>query len=214
LVLNVCPQVSINWSKDVVTEVLACSGCGEASDFAAVVCNDLIYESASSSPLNYNPVVSDHSPPAPAAVAVFDASEAAEPLSTGEVDDRSVSGAWGKVFVQRGIVASTSTPQPDNGISIFVGDSLTDLAALVESDVGVIMVKSSDVPLSSSLQQACSAFGVEIVPLRDYLTIVEPSPPAENADSASGATEADEKPLRIYSTDCWFEVAEMLSALK
>lgn len=205
-----------------MTEVLASSGCGEPSDFAALVCNDLVFAPA--------PLLSGEN-----AAAAASASSATagvdEPLSTGKVDDRSVCGAWGKVLVQRDIVLTASTSrssssssscahQLNSGISIFVGDSLTDLAALVEADVGVLVVKpSSEAPMSSSLQQACTFFGVEIVPLRDYLAVVEPpSTTGENGGTAAGAAPAvingTEKSLRIYSTDSWFEVAEMLSALE
>jgi len=207
-----------------VTEVLASSGCGEPSDFASVVCNDLVFAPA--------PLTSGENSAAAAASASDAIASAGEPLSTGEVDDRSVSGAWGKVLVQRDIVATASTGrvssstsssssrQPSCGISIFVGDSLTDLAALIEAEVGVLMVKSSKAPMSSSLQQACTFFGVEIVALRDYLAVVEPpSTTGENGDAtAAGAMpaviEGTEKPLRIYSTDNWLEVVEMLSALE
>jgi hypothetical protein len=263
-------KVSINWSRDVVAEVLLGSGCGAPADFGSVVCNDLVFApppEAGGGDMSGASAGGDGGAVAivaVAAAALADPAAPAEPRSTGEVDDSAVGGAWGKVLALRQILARRRQPEfggggggsPERvvapsalpgeatpagaqasrgkptqqafvGVSIFVGDSLTDLAALTDADVGVLVVGPSGAP--SSLRRACAAFGVEVLPLKAALALVAAAPSAATGSAApsptkdeaanpgsvlgTGPAAVEEKPLRLYTTESWFEITEMLAAL-
>ena len=48
-----------------------------------------------------------------------------------------------------------------DGISVFVGDSITDLLALLKSDIGIVIGKSQTV------RKVAKSFGIKLLPLQE-----------------------------------------------
>ncbi len=74
----------------------------------------------------------------------------------------SISGSVDKKTVIESIVAAQSSKALNTSAPstcVYIGDSLTDIAALLQSDVGII------VGSSKSLRRVCAAFGVQVRPL-------------------------------------------------
>lgn len=79
-------------------------------------------------------------------------------VCTGNIDKRFVS-AFDKEIELREIIQSANEKC---GVTIYIGDSYTDLLALLEVDIGIIIGDSK------SIIKVCSDFGIHIAPLHDY----------------------------------------------
>ena len=200
--------VSINWSSDLVAAALRGLAHG------AVLCNDL----------------------------EFDAEHGRK--STGRVDVTRVASAAGKVAVQRrlwaerggtqapqgrGATAAGSMGPPTDdgdravagpgreGWAVFVGDSVTDLPAMLDADLGIAMppgapAGSSPGGLRSSLLELCSAFGVEVRPLGALTASLVANEPEEGPRLSSGQKSqvACGGGLCIYEASDWGDVERLL----
>eukprot|EP00980_Cylindrotheca_fusiformis_P001168 scaffold321_cov95-Cylindrotheca_fusiformis.AAC.9 len=104
-----------------------------------------------------------------------------------------VLGAMGK---QQRIIQLRMEHNKSDGsiIVIFVGDSTTDLAALIESDIGILIGKSE-----SARRMAEKWGGVSLVPLKLYPTT-----------TTTIKEEGEEKKNVIWTTECWSEIASLL----
>ena len=78
-------------------------------------------------------------------------------ISTGDMDKAFVS-AFDKEVRLQNIIDNTK----GSGITIYIGDSFTDLLALLKADVGIIIGESK------SMTKVCSDFGVHVVPLSNW----------------------------------------------
>mmetsp|Transcript_60483 Transcript_60483/g.118578 ORF Transcript_60483/g.118578 Transcript_60483/m.118578 type:complete len:474 (-) Transcript_60483:263-1684(-) len=221
--------VSINWSREVVSAALTSA----RIPYSAIYCNELEFDDDDGDKL----------------------SKDGGGKSTGKVNAELVSSMWGKVAVQRAVVAAKGVgvvaagaasmkttietlasadggtpllpcsnspliglPSSSSGSSgsgggggacgavrgvrVFVGDSITDLAAMVEADVGVLIGGRE------SVKQACGVFGVAVLPLDDLrLTNQEAACGEEEAPSSSSSSThlkeseyADCEPSSSYSS--------------
>ncbi|EFJ08632.1 hypothetical protein SELMODRAFT_185239 [Selaginella moellendorffii] len=84
---------------------------------------------------------------------------------------------------------------PDDKFVIFIGDSLTDLLALLRADIGIVL------GTSSSLDRASKAFGVKIVPLFSGLV--------QRQQSSRSAWRKEEGVL--YRASGWLEIEAFLA---
>jgi hypothetical protein len=85
-------------------------------------------------------------------------------------------------------------------VIVYVGDSLTDLAALLEADIGIIMGGQNS---TSSLTTIADRWGIQIVPLKhrrqhDFDAIVR---------DYSGIRR---KQIILWQVESWQEIDEML----
>lgn len=96
-------------------------------------------------------------------------------ISTGELNRKIVS-AFDKLREFRALPSG-------EGLRVFVGDSVTDLLALLEADIGILVGEKT------SPRIACERTGIEIVPL---------------------TPDATPKKLRLYHTASWESIARFL----
>lgn len=107
-----------------------------------------------------------------------------EAVSTGTIE-RSLTGPTQKGDLLRSLLSQRSE-QNLGKPSVYIGDSLGDLSALLEADIGVV------VGTSSSLRKVCSTFGIEMKSL-DCLVLSE------------NAMKKEDKPT-VYTADSWAHI--------
>ena len=107
-----------------------------------------------------------------------------EAVSTGTIE-RSLTGPTQKGDLLRSLLSQRSE-QNLGKPSVYIGDSLGDLSALLEADIGVV------VGTSSSLRKVCSTFGIEMKSL-DCLVLSE------------NAMRKVDKPT-VYTADSWAHI--------
>ena len=107
-----------------------------------------------------------------------------EEHSSGELDKKFVSAFDKEVQLQKIVENAASNP----GVTIYIGDSFTDLLALLRADVGIIIGQSK------SLFAVCNDFGIEVVPLQER----------ENG------TFEDEGKKVLFSVDKWDEIQNFM----
>ena len=78
-------------------------------------------------------------------------------ISTGDMDKSFVSAFDKEVQLQKIIYDGKNS-----GVTIYIGDSFTDLLALLKADIGIIIGQSK------SMLKVCSNFGVHVVPLSNW----------------------------------------------
>lgn len=107
-----------------------------------------------------------------------------ESISTGCIQ-RVMTGPQQKGEMLQSIIAKNENSHPN----VYIGDSLGDLSALLESDIGIIIGKSS------SIRKVCSTYGVELQTV-DQLVL--------NTDAGSAQTVAvnRKKPV-LYTAESW-----------
>ena len=82
-------------------------------------------------------------------------------LSTGYID-RSISSAFHKEKIFQDLVQKSNISQ---GISIFIGDSVGDVLALLQADIGVVIGKNH------GIRKVAKSFGIKLLPLQDIQKI-------------------------------------------
>lgn len=104
-------------------------------------------------------------------------------ICTGSMDKKFLS-AFDKEVQLVKIVQNTDK---ECGVSIYIGDSFTDLLALLEADIGLVIGDSN------TLHNVCNNFGIHVVPLRywNYARLSE-----KNAES---------QPV-LFSVKSWVEI--------
>lgn len=80
-------------------------------------------------------------------------------LSSGHVGKK-VTGPFDKETIFQDLVHKLST-NSSNGISVFVGDSIGDILAMLKADVGIVVGKSH------TLRKVAKAFGIKFLPLQE-----------------------------------------------
>ena len=79
-------------------------------------------------------------------------------LSSGNLG-KNLTSAFDKEKIFQDLIQNTSGRS--DGISVFVGDSITDLLALLKSDVGIVIGKSQTV------RKVAKSFGIKLLPLQE-----------------------------------------------
>ena len=104
-------------------------------------------------------------------------------ICTGNMDKKFLS-AFDKEVLLMKIVQNADK---DSGVSIYIGDSFTDLLALLEADIGLVIGDSN------TLHNVCNKFGIHVVPLHfwNYARLSE-----KNAES---------QPV-LFSVKSWMEI--------
>ncbi|CAM9374486.1 unnamed protein product [Scytosiphon promiscuus] len=188
--------VSINWSRDVITQVLS----------ETVLTN----QSSSDSSAEVN--LDDPSAPGetthrhseeeqPVSVFSNDLVYDEHGVSTGEIDVK-VSGSFGKhqrflslaARAREAASISSETTSPSKAKTIYVGDSVTDLLAMLDADVGIV------VGTSGTFEQVASAFGIAIRPLASAYEVFD-----DAGDSSSRAASRDPGQC-VYRASHWAEI--------
>lgn len=83
---------------------------------------------------------------------------------------------------------------PQSGLSVFIGDSIGDLLALLQADIGIV------VGASSTMKRVCKAFGVRLTPLNELYN---------HCESVSNLETSNTKHV-LYTTNSWQEIGELL----
>merc|ERR1712189_125995 len=83
------------------------------------------------------------------------------------------------------------------GVSVFVGDSITDLLALIKADIGIIIGQSS------SILSTASIFGIKIEALSTLLV--------NNDLITLHVNDKCKLSPTLFRTDNWFEIAQLVS---
>jgi hydroxymethylpyrimidine/phosphomethylpyrimidine kinase/phosphoserine phosphatase len=172
--------VSVNWSADMVCAALAQRGLPAAAAPGAGGAG----------------AGADGAPPPPGAVAVYaNELEFFGDASTGEIRRRCECAAdKGRIFDDLLLgLAAEGAPVLGAGASVYVGDSMTDLSALLSADVGIVMGGNQ------LIRQVAAVAGVPLRPL-----------PAAAAGRPAGAA-ADAPPV-LYEAASWEEVRAFLFA--
>lgn len=112
----------------------------------------------------------------------------AEAISSGTIERR-LTGPKQKADLLRSLLSGRVEQNLDKP-SVYIGDSLGDLSALLEADIGVV------IGTSSSLRKVCSSFGIEIKSL-DCLVL-------SDLEAVMGAKTKDTRTL--YSADSWAHI--------
>jgi len=118
-------------------------------------------------------------------------------LATGLIHNR-VPGAQGKVNILLALEASTSSHiggRRESWASVFVGDSVTDLPALVQANIGIV------VGSSSSFVAVAKALGVRVRGLRDVEWSELLLPPQRDTAEA---------PVEVFHADSWNDIGDFL----
>ncbi|XP_028406600.1 bifunctional TH2 protein, mitochondrial-like [Dendronephthya gigantea] len=110
--------------------------------------------------------------------------ETGEELSNGALDKKFISAFDKEVQLQKIIENAGSNP----GMTVYIGDSFTDLLALLKADIGVVIGKSK------SLRAVCNDFGIVLVPLQER---------------KNGMFENEEKKV-LFSVDTWDEIQNFM----
>ena len=157
--------ISVNWCTSFVSDVLQLRGL--PSKATAIHANELVGLVGEGSHAGKDAATTE-----------------SELVSTGAIE-RSLTGPVHKATLLRSLIqsAATSTQSSSSSsssskCSIYVGDSLGDLSALLEADVGIIL------GTSSSLQKVCAAYGIEIRPL-DAIVNIHSTTSTSSCSSAS-----------------------------
>lgn len=79
-------------------------------------------------------------------------------LSSGHLG-KTLTSAFDKERIFQDLIGNTT--ERSDGVSVFVGDSITDLLALLRSDVGILIGKSQTV------RKVAKSFGIKLLPLQD-----------------------------------------------
>lgn len=104
-------------------------------------------------------------------------------ICTGNMDKKFLS-AFDKEVL---LVKIVQNADKDSGVSVYIGDSFTDLLALLEADIGLVIGDSK------TLHNVCNKFGIHVVPLCywNYARLSE-----KNAES---------RPV-LFSVKSWVEI--------
>ncbi|CAH0479687.1 unnamed protein product [Peronospora belbahrii] len=86
-------------------------------------------------------------------------------------------------------------------IVIYVGDSVNDLLALLEADVGIWLDSDSSSSSSQLLRQLVENYGIDVQPLKAYTTFAH--------DVATTSDDGDSKPV-IYTATDWVQLKELV----
>ena len=84
-------------------------------------------------------------------------------LSTGEIG-KSMMNAFDK---ERAFMELCKCNEPRSGYSIYIGDSITDLLALIRADIGIVMGKSE------TMKKVSKAFGIKLRPLSEVQQLLD-----------------------------------------
>ena len=101
---------------------------------------------------------------------------------------------------------SPSTLSKESEITVYIGDSITDILAMYRSDVGIL------VGASSTFKKVAKHFGIEIVPLcwariNQFKTKL---PTFTNSGESKGLGSRNVQPFVIYSAASWDEINLLL----
>lgn len=134
-------------------------------------------------------------PPPPGAVAVYaNELEYFGDASTGAIKRRCECAAdKGRIFEDLLLGLAAEGQAAEGGVSVYVGDSMTDIPALISADVGMLLGSNALV------RQVAAAAGVPLRPLPAY-----PVDPA-----AAGAGDAGDVPV-MYEAASWAEIDAFL----
>ena len=111
-------------------------------------------------------------------------------LSSGLIGKDMIS-SFDKVKIVQEIIAVDKS----DGLSIFVGDSITDLLSMLATDLGIIVGDSK------TLLQVAEIFGIQVKPLEQLLY---------QEDLSFKCREVGNKKTVLYSAANWFEIQKLL----
>ena len=180
--------ISINWSRSFLSEVLQLRGLPAKA--TAIHANELVGLVGAKDDTTGGKSAEKMTP--------------ASLISTGSIE-RSLTGPEHKATLLRSLIqsapASTQPSSSSSICSIYVGDSLGDLSALLEADIGIILGNSS------SLQKVCAAYGIEIRSLDAIVNIHTTAPPSTTTSSSSSAIAAASNGVKqtgvLYRAESW-----------
>lgn len=104
----------------------------------------------------------------------------------------------------RSHILQTSSYDSQRSVIVYVGDSSTDLAALLEADIGIIM------GTSSSTSAIAKRWGIQIVPLEHRRDHGFGSGSSSSLDDDVGVWR---KKKMLWQVESWQEIDEMLIEL-
>jgi len=87
-------------------------------------------------------------------------------------------------------------------LSVFIGDSVTDLLALLEADIGIVLKDALN--KNNTLDKVISLYGIDVQPLVRAAMI------AQCGQEAATVTPVSMPPMTIYAADGWDEIGVML----
>ncbi|XP_068671967.1 uncharacterized protein [Montipora foliosa] len=96
-------------------------------------------------------------------------------LSSGSLA-KNLTSAFDKETIFQELVQSKS--RGSGGMSIFVGDSITDLLALLKSDIGIVIGKSHTV------RKVAKSFGIKLLPLQEIQNMMATKCHEENSETS------------------------------
>ncbi|CAM9273636.1 unnamed protein product [Hapterophycus canaliculatus] len=122
-------------------------------------------------------------------------------VSTGEIEVK-VSGSFGKhqrflsLAARARKTASTSseTSSPGKAMTMYVGDSVTDLLAMLDADVGIV------VGTSGTFDKVASAFGIAIYPLASAYQVFDDTGDSPSIGASRGPGQC------VYRASQWVEI--------
>lgn len=115
-------------------------------------------------------------------------------VSTGEIDVR-IPGSSGKHrrFRDLAAMAQETTANSERTLTVFVGDSVTDLLAMLDADVGIVVGNSG------TFARVASAFGIPVRPLAAAYNALG------DKEALDGKRLADQDPC-VYRVSNWAEI--------
>ncbi|CAM9251698.1 unnamed protein product [Ectocarpus sp. 12 AP-2014] len=185
--------VSINWSQDVISRVLSqtlLDSHSFSSSTTGIDAGGRVWAGETASPRLEGDC--------PASVSSNDLVFDEHGVSTGEIAVK-IPGSFGKhqrfldlaAMARESVASSESSPRL---MTVYVGDSVTDLLAMLDADVGIV------VGHSGSFEKVARAFGIDIRPLASVYEAMDGTGelPRRGAPSGSGQC--------VYRASQWAEI--------
>lgn len=120
-------------------------------------------------------------------------------VSTGEIEVK-VSGSFGKhsrflsLAARARETVSVSPETSGKAMTIYVGDSVTDLLAMLDADVGIV------VGTSGTFEKVASAFGIAIRPLASAYEVFDDGQDSPSRGASRGPGQC------VYRASQWAEI--------